>query len=248
MTYANPKDVWQFALDSRAISIGISHGSITRLWHEEWLYGREKSLPPCPIAVQVPDNLTDAANNARDYLLSLHPQDAMITVADIKKLMTAHAETLRKSDHTWWMTECFVLNCAYDKAINSHLQMMFLNIMPEATQCFNLTKGLVAMRHLCQSETVLAQDLCLQKDLGQAVNLLSDVPDGKGPESKVVETFTEFNKKVMKESENYLKLVWDETYGELVEGFGPSKTLNGPEAMAALLVKMNKTTTGQCPD
>ena len=94
----------------------------------------------------------------------------------------------------------------------------------------------------------MARDLCLQKDLSQALNLLSDVHDGKGPESKVVEQLTDFNKKVMKHIENDLKVVWDENDGEFVEGFGPGKTLNGLEAMSALLVKMNRTTSGQCPN
>ena len=30
--------------------------------------------------------------------------------------------------------------------------------------------------------------------------------------------------------------------------FGPGQTLNGAEAMSALLVKMGKKTIGQCPD
>ena len=146
--------------------------------------------------------------NCREFSIKNFEACQPLTLEGAKRIVRSNAGECRRLDKNgFWLDEMF-LDTQVDELLESHCKTLLLAILPKANEKRNLAKAETAGRLLLSGETITAQKVSLQKDLRHALDLLTEISDGRGPTAAEVSNMSLWCQMFLKQAEHFCQ--WSE--------------------------------------
>ena len=228
----NPNDEWNHRLQARVKTLCVSQCLVKRFPWEVALFGASAPLDGCPTTVSVPERLVLDIANAREFVFS-KLGDGWNSLAKCRELVKTNLTEIKKADKSFWLDEAF-MNGPYDKLIDAKLKDQFLSLLPNEGERHSIAKTTSAARLFVTGPIVSAQCRMLEKELVDAVNLLQEVSECRGPTALEASRMKPWILQVLKKAEHFHHM-----YAEVIGGEGKKKKGNvfGASAMDARFEK-----------
>ena len=186
----NPNDEWQFLLEARTKTLGVSTGKLQRTVYERYLYGDEDAIPNVATQIKVPEAVLYDMANGREHINKMIGEQWQTTEQMKKSFRSAYAEGI-KLDPTLWMDLDFLEN-EYEKLMERKLKNCMMEVLPLLGEQRQLSKAVVAARQLAIGDIAMAQHKKVQQALTAAGNFLQDVSEGRGPRADELRKWVSF--------------------------------------------------------